>query len=179
MSDRKLPGWVKAPSNVTWLVTATVVVQVLTVVVYVQEPPNRLAVGILQAVALGTGVVASGLFGRGSVHQAAKSLVEPQALKAMRRSRALYQSLEAHKKTLGSAIRRLGDESRTDGEGKLVVDYLLAEAIVTNSRDRIIEHAVQAANGINDWVDLAPDAAYRLARETADEWRAEGFSDED
>lgn len=156
-------------------VVIAAIMQVITVVVGAQDDPNKLAFGLLQAIAFGLGICASWLFGRGSVKKAAEDRIAPHARTAMRRAIALYRSLDEQERDLGRAASRLKGATRTDDNNTEVVEYLLAEGIVANSMSLTAAFTKQAEAAIMDWVDVAPDAAQQLAAETANAWRAEGF----
>lgn len=103
---------------------------------------------ILQAFALGAGLIGSFVFGRQSAKEAAKEIIKPHARSAFRRLLSLYQSLSR----VGSTIE---ESQKTDSIENHGITLAKLEAIV-------IEQLATADDALEDWRDIVPEDVEEL-----------------
>ena len=103
---------------------------------------------ILQAIALGAGLVGSFVFGRQSAREAAREIIKPHARSAFRRLLSLYQSLSRVAATIEASQK--SDSPEDNG-----VTLAKLEAIV-------IEQLATADDALEDWRDIVPEDVEEL-----------------
>lgn len=129
------------------LILGAVAVAVVFSVIAAKRPLTNLEAVLLQAFALGAGLLGSFIFGRQSARTAAREMVKPHARSAFRRLWSLYESLSR----LAQAIEEAKNVNSPSGDSiKTNYEYLpVLEAIVT-------EQISTADDALEDWRDLVP-----------------------
>lgn len=105
---------------------------------------------LLQAFALGSGVLASFVFGQLSAEQAGRDLIRHHAKSAFRRVLSLYRSLSRL-----AAVIEADKETTTGGGASARATLEKLEAIV-------IEQISTADDALADWSDICPDEVKEL-----------------
>jgi len=135
------------------LIFGAVAVAVVFSVIAAKRPLTNLEAVLLQAFALGAGLLGSFIFGRQSAQKAAREVVKPHARSAFRRLWSLYQSLSR----LAQAIEESKNANSSSGDSiKTSYEYLpILQAIVT-------EQLSTADDALEDWRDLIPEDVEEL-----------------
>lgn len=130
------------------LVVASLGVAGLFAYIATERTLTNLESVILQAFALGAGLVGSFVFGRQSAREAAREIIKPHARSAFRRLLSLYQSLSRVGTTIEASQK---SDSPEDNE----VTLAKLEAIV-------IEQLATADDALEDWRDIVPEDVEEL-----------------
>lgn len=135
------------------LICGAVAVAVVFSVIAAKRPLTNLEAVLLQAFALGAGLLGSFFFGRQSARTAARELVKPHARSAFRRLWSLYQSLSR----LAQAIEESKNANSSSSDSiKTSYECLpVLQAIVT-------EQLSTADDALEDWRDLIPEDVEEL-----------------
>jgi hypothetical protein len=129
------------------LVVASLSVAGVFAYIATQRTLTSLESVILQAFALGAGLVGSFVFGRQSARDTAREMIKPHARSAFRRLLSLYQSLSR----VGATIE---ESQKSDSTGHTITLAKL-EAIV-------IEQLATADDALEDWRDIVPEDVEEL-----------------
>ena len=120
----------------------------LSVYISSQRDLTSLENTLLQAFALGLGLIGSFIFGKQSAKEAARELIKPHARSAFRRLISLYESLSR----VGYEIENYQGTNSNANEGHTMAKL---EAIV-------IEQLATADDALEDWNDIVPDEVSEL-----------------
>ncbi|WP_125679511.1 hypothetical protein [Amycolatopsis sp. WAC 04182] len=139
------------------LALITLVLATLTVVVGVQEPPNKLAASIMQGMTLLFGVLTAHVYGLLSAKNAAKEMVRLHARKSIRRIVNLQQALFRHDQKHSSYLDELQEALVDDEAGKSYVDFTQVKWAIGTLQQLTQELQATCRDSLEDWKDIAPE----------------------
>lgn len=157
----------KFPWAALLLVLASAALAIVTVLVAVQEKPNKLATGILQAVTMVLGVVGSFILGRDQSREAAREIVRPHAKSAFRRTANLYGALGRQQRAIASQREALAAVS-TGGAGAEKVALAHVMFSLQGLELMVLEQIKTADDAMEDWRDLVPDEVKAIEEQARD-----------
>ncbi|WP_269305309.1 hypothetical protein [Aeromicrobium sp. HA] len=148
------------------LLGASVIVCVLTVGVAVQKDPSRLAVGLLQGIALVLGTAGSYVFGRDASRENAEAIREMEAERlslparsAFRRVRTLWRALGRQQEAIRAQEQRL-DALADLSAGTVQLEH--ARNALLALEYMVIEQIGTVDDALEDWRDLVPDEIAKI-----------------
>lgn len=156
---RRAWNFMVSRGHAAWIMVGAVVLAVLTVVVALQEPPNALAAGILQAVTIVLSIFASRMFGQEAAQETARERMKPHAVSAWKRMRHLWEALGRQKDAIAEQAERL-EKLRTNGD----IDFEHVRSSLMALEMLVIEQISTADDAVDDWRELVPEEVERIER---------------
>ncbi|MDE0775854.1 MAG: hypothetical protein OSB43_06260 [Nocardioides sp.] len=152
-----IPTWAKKPGP--WLVFASVLLAVLTVLVGTAETPNKFAASLLQAATIILSIYGAFVLGKDASRDAAQEQVSQHAKSAFRRLLTLYGALERLRaQSEAEMVFLVGKHDGSTG----LVRLDLAQMSLDKVRLMSAEQIATGEDALEDWRDLAPDEVARI-----------------
>lgn len=148
------PG--QSQGGLYWFGVITLIAAVVTVVVGIQEPPNKLATALMQAITLAFGVVTAHLYSKISIAEAVKDSIGNDARKSTRRILNLKNALDRHNDKHLKYLDELEKTAITDGNGRKYVDFVSARLALGSLQESTFELQATCQDTLADWNDLVP-----------------------
>ncbi len=135
------------------LLSAAVAVSTGSVVLAAARSPTALEFALLQSISLALGIFGSYIFGKHSAREASRELLQPHARSAFRRLVSLSGGM--------SRLAQIIETSRASNHssGTVILEVLHA---------MVIEQISTAADSLEDWRDVVPDAVAELEAKARD-----------